>query len=108
MIRCVTRGTAGGLVLSCGNLHSLVAGYLYPVNTVFLSLCTCTVRFVNVTVHPLSYTIGMDMKVPWMPLNLFAIFYYSGRPSIFILHCMCVLILFPSGIRALIGSICLS
>ena len=28
LIRCVTRGTSGGLVSSCGNLHSLVAGSL--------------------------------------------------------------------------------
>ena len=42
-----------------------------------------------------------------MPLNLYAIFDCSVSPSIFILHCMCALILFPSGSRALIGYICL-
>ena len=47
----------------------------------------------------------MDMRGSWITLNLYAIFACSGSPSIFILHCMCALILFPSGSRPLIGSI---
>ena len=107
LIRCVTCGTAGGMVSSSVNLHSLVAGSLYPVNTVFPYLFTCTVCFLNVTVYPLSHSTGMDMRGSYMQLNLYAIFDFSGSQSIFILHCMCALLLFPSGSRGLISSICL-
>ena len=48
------------------------------------------------------------MRGSWMLSNLYAVFTCSGSPSIFIWHWMCALILFPSGSRALIGSICLS
>ena len=105
LIHCVTCCTARGMVSSCGNLHSLVAGSLYPVNNVLLSLLTCTVYFVNVTVHPLSHSTGMGTRGSCMPSSLYAIFDYSGSPSIFILHCICTLILFPSISRDLIGSI---
>ena len=50
--------------------------------------------FLNVTVHMLSHSTGMDMRGSWMPLNLYAISDCSGSPSIFILHCMCALIFF--------------
>ena len=40
--------------------------------------------------------------------NLYAAFACSGSLSIFIWHWMCTLILFQSGSRSLIGSICLS
>ena len=61
-ICCVTCVTAGGRVSSCGNLHSLVSVSLWPVNTVFPSLFACTVCFVNVNVHPLSHSTGMEMR----------------------------------------------
>ena len=108
LIRYVTCCTAGGMVSSSGNLHSLVAGFLKPVNTVFPSLFTCTVCFVNVTVHLLSHSTGTEIMGSCMLSNLYAMLDCYGSPSIFILHCMCALILFTSGSRALIGSIRLS
>ena len=64
LIRWGTCGTDCGLVSSCGNLHSLVACSIYPVNTVFPSLCTCTARFMNMTVRPLSHSTPTDQCDP--------------------------------------------
>ena len=60
-----------GVFSACGNLHSLVSGSLYPVRIFFPSFFSCTLCFVNVTVHMLSHITGIDMKGSWMLSTLY-------------------------------------
>ena len=67
-----------------GNLHSLVAGSLYPVKILHTPFDTCTCCFVNVISHPLSYSTVIETRDSCIFLNLYAFFALSGNPSTFI------------------------
>ena len=91
-----------------GNIHSLVAGSLYPLKVLRPPFYTCKFYFVNVTLHPMPHSTEIETRGSYIFLNLYAFFALSGSPSVFIWHWICASILFPYGSCELIGFICLS
>ena len=101
-------GMYGWCLDALGNLHILVVGSLYSVKILRPPFYTFTCCFVNFTSHLLLHITGIETRLSFVFLGLYAFFAFSGRPFIFIWYWMCASILFLSSRCALICFMCWS